>query len=493
MKEYFFITTAIDYPNGNPHMGHAYEKVVSDFYARYHRLKGKKVHFLTGTDENGQKLKFSAQECNEATQDFVDKNVAAFRALCDSLQISYDDFIRTTENRHREKVQQFWKRLQDKRLIYQSEYTDYYCQNCESFYTVTQLLEGNQCPEHFCELSKKTEQGYFFKLSHFHSWLTAMIEENPEFILPRGSRSEILSRLKNDDLRDLSISRPHEGWGIEVPGDDQYVIYTWFDALMNYYSALGSEHQDLWPATCHVIGRDITWFHGVIWPAILKALDLELPRHIYVHGMVLADDGRKMSKSLGNGIDPQEILKKYPGESFRFYLLKAIPSSSNGRFSEQALVDLHNNSLANDYGNLLMRTVKLALKRLGPQVVYKKEFTLAFDVKELFHEFEKYICRFEHDRGLQVLWQCLQNTNQYINQMAPWSFKEASIELEEILFNCLYALHVTTYFLSPAMPETSLKILDVLGYTLDFDPVKNLEKVAYQLKNPEVPFVKIEN
>jgi methionyl-tRNA synthetase len=317
----FYITTAIDYPNGAPHMGHAYEKIVTDFYARYYRLMGADTHFLTGTDENGQKLKTSAEKNDMETMAFVNKNVDVFKDLCEKLNISNNDFIRTTEDRHKAVVHEIWTKLQEKDLIYVGEYTGYYCDDCESFYTENQLEEGNKCPHHHKELPLKTEKGYFFKLSQFQDWLIEFHEANPTFIIPYTSRKEILSRLK-DEVRDLSVSRPNQGWGIEVPGDDKFVIYTWFDALINYYSALSSDQMKYWPASCHVIGRDITWFHTIIWPSILKALDIEPPKHVYVHGMILDEEGRKMSKSLGNGVDPYEMLKKYDVDLFRFYLIK---------------------------------------------------------------------------------------------------------------------------------------------------------------------------
>lgn len=491
MSEQFYITTAIDYPNGNPHMGHAYEKIVTDFYARFHKLMGKDSYFLTGTDENGQKLKTSAENANQNTMEFVNANVAVFKNLCEKLNITNDDFIRTTEERHKKTVHMIWNKLADKGLIYQSEYTGHYCEDCESFYTETQLEDGDHCPHHHKPLPQKTESGYFFKLSEFQSWLKEFHSANPKFIVPNASRKEIIARL-DDEIRDLSISRPNQGWGIEVPGDNQYVIYTWFDALINYYSALDSKTEKYWPANCHVIGRDIAWFHTIIWPSILKAADLPMPAHVYVHGMILAEDGKKMSKSLGNGVDPIELIDKYNLDTFRYYLLKSLPSHSNGRFSEAALIQDINTSLANDYGNLIMRAVKLTMKRVGDELAYSEEFKLEFDYLPLLAKVNEFIANFEHDKAIKEIWSALTGVNQYINQKEPWTIKEPTTELKTIFFNCLYSIHTLTYLLYPVMPETSVKILGLLGFDLSRNPFENISDLKYSLTNPEILFPKIQ-
>jgi methionyl-tRNA synthetase len=487
----FYITTAIDYPNGAPHMGHAYEKIVTDFYARFYELMGADTYFLTGTDENGQKLKTSAEKAQLETMKYVDQNVEVFKRLCQDLGIRNDDFIRTTEARHKDTVHTIWKKLKDKDLIYQSEYTGHYCDDCESFYTETQLEDGNLCPHHHKELGLKTETGYFFKLSHFQDWLIKFHNDNPKFVIPSSSRKEIVSRL-NDEVRDLSISRPNQGWGIEVPGDEKFVIYTWFDALINYYSALDEKHKKYWPASCHVIGRDIVWFHSVIWPAILNAADLEIPKHVYVHGMILAEDGKKMSKSLGNGVDPFEMTEKYGTENFRYYLLKSIPSHSNGRFSEEGLIQDINTSLANDYGNLIMRAVKLTLKRVGEELPYESFMKVDNNYTSLLSNIKIHIENFEHDKAIKELWSELQKVNQYINIKEPWTIKEPTNELKEIFFNCLYSIHCLTYLLYPAMPEMSKKILAIIGFDLNTNPIDGYDGLVYKLKEPEILFKKIQ-
>jgi methionyl-tRNA synthetase len=472
-------------------MGHAYEKVITDFYARCHALIGYDTHFVTGTDENGQKLKTSAEKNNQETMSYVNSNVDVFKKLCNQLNISNNDFIRTTENRHINMVHLFWKKLQEKDLIYLGEYSSHYCDDCESFYTENQLEEGNKCPHHHKELPIKKESGYFFKLSSFKEWLIEFHNGNPDFIQPSSARKEILSRLK-DEVRDLSVSRHNQGWGISVPGDDNYVIYTWFDALINYYATLNEEEKKYWPANCHVIGRDIVWFHTVIWPSMLKAMELELPKHVYVHGMILDEDGRKMSKSLGNGVDPFEMLEKYSVDTFRFYLLKSIPSHSNGRFSEQAIISDHNSSLANDYGNLIMRVIKLTIKRAGSEFAYGPQIQVENNYNDLTQIVYEHIKNFEHDKAIKEIWSSLQLVNKYINDKEPWSIKELNDELKTIFFNCLYSVHCLTYLLSPAMPETTKKVLGYLGYDLSFNPVNNIKKIKYNLSDPEILFQKIQ-
>ena len=492
MKNTFYITTAIDYPNGSPHMGHAYEKIVSDFYARYFRLKGRDTYFLTGTDENGQKLRTAALEAKMETREYVDKHVESFKQLCFDLNISYDDFIRTTEKRHREFVHDMWNNLQENGLIYKGEYTGHYCEGCENFYTESQLEEGNKCPHHQRELSLKTEKGYFFKLGHFQDWITAFIEKNPSFIVPGGSRKEILSRLKREPLRDLSISRPNQNWGITVPCDDSFVIYTWFDALINYYSALDETKQHYWPASCHVIGRDIIWFHCVIWPCILHALSKELPKTIYVHGMVLAEDGKKMSKALGNGIDPKEILRKYDLDTFRFYMLRNLSAHANGRFSESAIIELHNNALANDYGNLVLRVVKMTMKDVGEEITLDHTFKSPFDFQALNDSLSPLIANFEHDKALGLIWTQLQGVNQYLNEKQPWKIRANPKKLKETLLGPLHAIHALSYLLSPAMPKTAIKVLKILGVNLRINPFTHTEKLTYRLREPEILFKKID-
>ncbi len=487
----FYITTAIDYPNGTPHMGHAYEKIVTDFYARWYKQTGHDVYFLTGTDENGQKLIQASEEAGQETLPFVDEQVEVFKDLCNRLQITNNDFIRTTEKRHMECCQDFWQQLAKKEYIYFDKYSGLYCYSCENFYTETQAPDS-LCPHHHKPLEKKEEEGYFFKLSNFQQWILEHIKNN-NFIMSSNSKKEILSRLEKEETRDLAISRPNTGWGVPVPGDDKFVMYTWFDALINYYSALDTKElrEKFWPAQCHVIGKDIIWFHTVIWPCILKALEIEPPKHIYVHGMVLAADGKKMSKSLNNGVNPLEIMDKYPLESFRYYILRAIPAKNDGPFSEKDLMERHNSELGNDFGNLVMRVLKLSIKKIAPELKWEND-KHELNFKTLATDFEKHISEFDHHRALDALWERIRETNQYINLTEPWKVKEDPKRLHEILYNCTHALHVFAYYLNPVMPEIVNKLMGYLGSELKENPINLFEKGDYKLTEPDILFQKFE-
>lgn len=486
----FYITTAIDYPNGKPHMGHAYEKIVTDFYSRWHIINGIDTYFLTGTDENGQKLIKSAEDSGQETLAYVDDQVVHFKKLCEKLNITNHDFIRTSEQRHKETCHNLWNKLQEKELIYFGNYSGMYCYSCENFYTDSQA-EDEVCPHHNIPLVEKKEEGYFFKLSEYKDFLVNHITENPNFITPRSSKSEILSRLEKEELRDLAISRPNHGWGVEVPNDSKFVMYTWFDALINYYSALESKDltKKYWPAECHVIGKDIAWFHTVIWPAVLKAADIELPKTVYVHGMVLAEDGKKMSKSLGNGVDPLEVMNEYPIETFRFYILKAISSFSDGPFSIRDLQERHNTELGNDFGNLIMRVVKLSIKKISESIEPGKS-KQEIQIIPMHEKFKAHVEAYEHNKALETLWEKIRETNQYINQTEPWKVKDNPERLLEILYNCLFAIHSFAFHLLPVMPEKAKRIYEILGINDFNNPSANFGKYSYQLTEPEILFIK---
>lgn len=490
MTNRFYVTTAIDYPNGTPHMGHAYEKIVADAYARWNRLLKNETHYLTGTDENGQKLIESAQAAGKETAAFVDEQVLKFKELISKLEISNTDFIRTTEKRHADVCQNFWTRLQEKGQVYAGKYSGMYCMGCESFYTELQAPDGN-CPEHHKPLQKKEEEGYFFKLSEYSDWIIDHLKANPTFVTPRGKYNEILSRLESEPLRDLAISRPNQGWGVEVPGDNNFVMYTWFDALINYYSALSPEQKEFWPADMHVIGKDILWFHAVIWPCMLKALDIPLPKKVYVHGMILAEDGKKMSKSLGNGVDPMDMIAKYPVDSFRYYLLRSISALSDGAFSEKDLIQKHNSELGNDFGNLIMRVVKLSLKAIDPKIS-GAGVTQELNFDETYSKMKELMEACEHNKALDVLWESVNSINQYVNDKEPWKLKEDPAALTPVIYNCLYGIHATSSLLSAFLPETSKNALVPLSVEVQsFEDIK-FGEVEYNLLMPEPLFPKIE-
>ncbi|TVQ77728.1 MAG: methionine--tRNA ligase [Bradymonadales bacterium] len=491
MPRKFYITTAIDYPNGSPHMGHAYEKLISDCYARWYRFRGDQVHFLTGTDENGQKLVRAAEEAGEPTKDFVDLQVDKFRKLCADLGLSHSDFIRTTEARHKEAAQELWERLQKKSKIYFGQYEGQYCLSCEAFYTELQAADG-KCPAHGSPLERVKEDGYFFKLSEYAEWIEAHIRDNENFVWPKAAHSEILNRIRSEKIRDLSVSRPNHSWGIPVPGDEKHVMYTWFDALINYWSAVRNSEEKWWPASVHVIGKDIVWFHAVIWPCLLKAADLELPEQVFVHGMVLGQDGRKMSKTLGNGVDPYQIIGQFPLDSFRYYLLRAIPSGGDGAFVIKDLVMRHNTELANDFGNLLSRVVKLALKKGGETWESRRE-DRSFDFPKLFEKLEGSMTRREHHRALESLWLQINQLNLYLNDQAPWKMEAGSEALKSCLSNALFGIFGTAVLAQAFLPEVSRKILQTLGQPEVLGPeVLAADSVSFRLQSPEPLFPKIE-
>ena len=486
----FYITTAIDYPNASPHMGHAYEKIVADCYARWHRFLGDSTYFLTGTDENGQKLSEAAQSSGEPVKSFVDKNVAIFQELCSKLNISHDDFIRTTDDRHKKVCQELWKKLDAGGDIVFGKYSGDYCLSCENFYTSLQAPEG-LCPYHHKKLELKEEEGYFFKMSRYGEWIIDYLEKHPNFIVPAKIHRELTSRLKKDGVKDVAFSRPNKDWGIPVPGDERFVMYTWADALVNYYSGVVSTgREELWPAEVHVIGKDIIWFHCVIWPCMLQAAKLELPRQVYVHGMVLGSDGKKMSKSLGNVLDPLSLLEQYPLDTFRYYMLRSLPAQEDGIFSEKELVERHNCELGNDYGNLIMRVVKLALNALGSDIEgtgVKQDVSL----DKTFHQMSEHMKMREHHRALDTLWRGVNDINGYVNTQEPWKHKKNPDSLRPIIYNCCFALHSLALLLSPFLPSTSTQTLAWLGVdNTAFDKL-HFGEITYHLSTPEALFQKI--
>lgn len=491
MREIFYITTAIDYPNGAPHMGHAYEKVVADTYARWARFLGQDVFFLTGTDENGQKLVKAAQVENKSTAAYVDEQVAHFKKLCVDLEISQDDFIRTTEPRHHRCAQDLWKVLESKGDIYFGEYDGHYCLACEAFYTELQAPDG-KCPVHGTALERMKEKGFFFRLSAYASWIREYIEKTPGFVVPESAKKEMLNRIDKEPVKDLSVSRPNAGWGIPVPGHEDFVMYTWFDALINYYSAhYKTERAHYWPATMHVIGKDITWFHTVIWPCLLKAAGVALPKQVYVHGMVLGQDGRKMSKSLNNGVDPLTVIQRFPVESFRYYLLRAIPSGLDGAFVTEDLRKRHNSELANDYGNLLMRVVKLAMKKVGPEFT-NKSYSPVFNWTRLGSSMAECMQAREHHRALDALWAAINEVNLYLNDKAPWKMQGTDPAFSEVIYHSLYSLHCFGSLLQAFMPKVSEATLKSLG--TQARGLKGLEfgVQSFHLEEPPILFAKIE-
>ena len=455
----FYITTAIDYVNAKPHIGHAYEKILADVVARWHRLKGEDVLFVTGTDENAQKNALAAKEEGVPVKKFVDRNSKYFIELCKKLDISYDDFIRTTEARHTKTAQEIFKKVFDKGDIYKGKYEGYYCKGCEAFVTEKNLIDG-KCPEHNTKPAFMSEDAYFFKLSKYEKQVLKLLEKG--LVIPKGKAKEMISRIKEEGLKDLNVSRTNLDWGIDSPIDKDFKIYVWFDALINYITASG-KNRKYWPADCHVIGKGINWFHSVIWPAMLLSAGIEVPKLIWVHGY-LTVDGKKISKSLGNVIDPVKLAEKYPSDSIRYFLIREIPFESDGDFSEKALVERHNGELVNKLGNLISRVSGL-IEKNG---VEKTDNNLLKKLKA--KEIDKLMQEYHLDKALNEIFAFIDICNEYVQEKKPWETKD-----KRVLYELKESILEIGKLLSPFIPEASEKIIKQFS-------AKNIKKGEYLFK-----------
>jgi len=473
VKNKFYITTAIDYVNAPPHIGHAFEKVLADALARWHTLNGEDVFFLTGTDENAQKNEQAAEKAGIPVKKFVDKNSGIFEELCKKLNCSNNDFIRTTQARHVKTSQEIFKKVYDKGEIYKGTYKGLYCVGCESFITEKELVDG-KCPEHNKEPDQMSEETYFFKLSKYQKQLIKFVKN---YIVPKTKRNEILSRLENEELKDLCVARSKLDWGIDTPIDKDFKIYVWFDALINYISGAGKAREK-WPADVHVIGKGINWFHSVIWPAILISAGYELPKTLLVHGY-LNLEGKKMSKSLGNIIDPLDLLEKYSADSVRYSLLRCSVFEDSD-YSEDLLIDRHNNELANKLGNLVSRTTTLA-EKYGLEIVKENKLLKKLGLKKI----EKHFKDFEVDRALNEIFAFIDICNEYIQSKKPWETHD-----KKVLYELIDSIKAIAILLWPYLPETCEKISKTLGFDLKFSeinkPLKNTN-----IKKSEILFKKI--
>jgi methionyl-tRNA synthetase len=457
----YYITTSIPYVNGEPHIGHAFEFVLADVLARYARQQNKPVIFSTGTDEHGGKIAEKAAELKVTPKEFADKVSDNFRKLAKDLNISNDRFIRTTDAGHEQRAQLIWKALE--KDIYKGKYTGWYCTGDEAFFPEATVKANNGiCPNHNREYEKVEEENYFFKLSKYAAQIEKAITEGSFAVVPATRKHEILHVIK-EGLEDISISRPKDkiSWGVAVPGDKTQVMYVWFEALMNYITVLGyPEHEDFkkfWPANVQVIGKDILRFHAAIWPGILLGLGLSLPKTLYVHGFINAQGGTKMSKSLGNVIDPYKIIKEYGADVLRYFVLRHIPSHDDGEFSWQRLHDVYNSELANELGNAVQRTAAM---------LTQYQNGLIGEVPPASHDTGQYIAAIEackFDRALEEVWDQVRGLNQYIDEAKPWELhKKGDTEhLREVLAYQVSNLLEIAQLLAPFIPETSQKIRHV--------------------------------
>jgi methionyl-tRNA synthetase len=472
-KTKFYVTTAIDYVNAKPHIGHAFEKVLADVLARWNRLIGKNVFFLTGTDENAQKNAQVAKEKGMPVKEFVTKNSQSFEDLYIKLNISYNDFIRTTEKRHTKIAQEIFKKVYDSGEIYKGVYEGLYCEGCEAFVTEKDLVDG-KCPEHNKEPKLLSEESYFFKLSKYQKQIEKFLET---YIIPSSKKNEILSRLKSEDLRDLCVARKNLDWGIDNPIDKKFKIYVWFDALLNYYTGAGKNHE-YWPADLHIIGKGINWFHSVIWPGILMSAGLPLPKKLLVHGY-LTINNQKMSKSLGNVIDPAELADKYSADTIRYSLMRCSVFEDSD-YSEQILIERHNNELANKLGNLISRVTALA-EINGIQKTPNK-LIKQLKIQQIKKHFENY----EIDKVLNEIFAFIDICNEYIQNKKPWETKD-----RKVLYELMDSIKAVTILLWPFMPKTSEIVAEHLKFKITFDA---LQKQFKSLKISKMPilFKKIE-
>jgi len=495
-RESFYISTPIYYVNGEPHLGHAYTSIVADVLARYHRQSGVPTFFMTGTDEHGQKVQEAAKAAGKTPKEFVDGMAALFKPLWNELNVSNDHFVRTTDLDHEAVVAEVWKKMTESGDIYLGEYEDFYCVHDETFWKEGQLLEGHLCPNPWCKrpVEKRKEKSYFFKLSKYQQPLLDYYREHPDFVLPDYRMNEVTSFV-NGGLQDLSISRTSFSWGIPVPGDPAHVIYVWVDALFNYVSGIGyksdrSRYEKFWPATIHLIGKDILRFHAVYWPAFLMSVGLPLPEHVYAHGFWNIE-GQKMSKSLGNWIDPREIVATFGLDAFRYYLLREIPLGPDGDFMRSSLLSRINSDLANDLGNLLSRSISMGFKFVAgavPQPAPEADNPAARKAIAVYNAYRQSMDEFKTNKALSDIWELVSYLNRYIDEKAPWVMARDAAnkrELEVVMYNLLESLRLISVMLAPFMPDSVLNMLQQLGYEkpeTDFDAVGRWGVLAEGMK-----------
>ena len=507
MNKNYYITTPIYYPSAKPHMGHAYSSIIADFFARFKKIDGFNVYFLTGTDEHGLKIQRSAEKLNKDPKSFCDEISKTFEDLTKTLNLSNTDFIRTTEDRHKVSVQNLWNILEKNKQIFLSKYSGWYSVSDEAFYNEDEVEEKDGL-----KISKSSgstvewveEESFFFKLSEWEKPLLDFYEKNKNFILPESRRNEVISFVKSG-LKDLSVSRKTFSWGVKVPSDENHVVYVWLDALTNYLSSLkypdenNELYKNFWPADLHIIGKDILRFHAIYWPAFLLAAKIEPPKRVYGHGWILSGD-EKMSKSKGNILDPLEIINVYGLDPLRYYLLKEVSFGNDGNISEEKLENCINSDLANNFGNLCQRVLSFAEKNcssLIPDHKYNDEDLEILKPLNNLDKIRSFIDNQDINQYMSFIVDRLFAANKYFNDQEPWKKKDDRLRLNTIVYTALELIRKITILLYPVMPETSVKVLNVFNETensIDFTSIDNNEILKKDLKinKLDILFKKIE-